>query len=512
MILGGTDREAAGNRTTLDDLFRRAGVRHSAAMALIDPPNREIFTDGTPRRLTYAQADRAISAFAARLRQLGLQTDTVVALHLPHTVESIIALLGVLRAGMIAAPLPLLWRQQDIVAALGRIGAKVIVTTARIGISSQSTSQSTSLAEIAMQAAAELFPIRYVCSFGLDLPDGVMPLDDIFGPDQLDLVPSSARPGNAAAHVAVVTFETGAAGLVPVARNHIELIAGGLSAYLESGAVLDANVLSAIQPGSFASIALGVVPWLLGGGALTLHHAYDPATFADQYRTQNGGSIALPGPALAPLAEAGHLGNASKTIVALWRSPERIPGNPPWHGDARLVDVASFGEYGLLAAQRGADGMPAAIAIGLSGTAPAIETLRTDASTVALRGAMVPAYAFPPGAERGPEPHLKPDAAGFVDTGVRCGLNRDTNTLTITGSPAGITSIGGYRFRQNAVDWMVAEVDLDATIVALPDAVLDQRLAGTAPDREATEAHLLVRGVNPLIAGAFRPRGAAKAA
>ncbi|MEJ2375469.1 MAG: hypothetical protein P8Y53_05775 [Pseudolabrys sp.] len=37
-----------------------------------------------------------------------------------------IALLGVLRAGMIAAPL--LWRQQDMVATLRDVGAKAIVT------------------------------------------------------------------------------------------------------------------------------------------------------------------------------------------------------------------------------------------------------------------------------------------------------------------------------------------------------------------------------------------------
>ena len=113
--------------------------------------------------------------FAARLRRLGLQTDTVVAMQLPNTVESVIALLGVLRAGMIAAPLPLLWRKQEMVAALGRIGAKAIVTTARIGECAH--------AELAMQVAAELFPIRYVCAFGSDLPDGVVPLDDVFAPD-----------------------------------------------------------------------------------------------------------------------------------------------------------------------------------------------------------------------------------------------------------------------------------------------------------------------------------------
>jgi acyl-CoA synthetase (AMP-forming)/AMP-acid ligase II len=79
MILGDSNH-AGGNRTTLDDLFRRAGVRHPDAIALVDPPNRDSITGGAPRRLTFSQADRAISAFAARLRELGLQTDAAVAL------------------------------------------------------------------------------------------------------------------------------------------------------------------------------------------------------------------------------------------------------------------------------------------------------------------------------------------------------------------------------------------------------------------------------------------------
>ena len=91
-ILGDTQRDAAGDGTTLDDLFRRAGVRRPEALALIDPPNRESFTDGAPRSLSYAQADRAIASFAAYLRRLGLATDTVVALQLPNTVEGVIAL------------------------------------------------------------------------------------------------------------------------------------------------------------------------------------------------------------------------------------------------------------------------------------------------------------------------------------------------------------------------------------------------------------------------------------
>jgi acyl-CoA synthetase (AMP-forming)/AMP-acid ligase II len=75
---------------------------------------RKRLTGRSPRRLTYAEADRAISTLATKLRGLGLQTDAVVAIHLANTVDSVIALLGVLRAGMIAAPLPLLWRERGV--------------------------------------------------------------------------------------------------------------------------------------------------------------------------------------------------------------------------------------------------------------------------------------------------------------------------------------------------------------------------------------------------------------
>ena len=168
------DADTTVSGATLDDLFRRAGVRSPDALALVDPPNRCDFTHGAPRKLTYAEADRVISALAARLLSLGLKTDAVVAIQLANTVESVIALLGVLRAGMIAAPLPLLWQQQDIVAALRGIGVKAIIACGRAGAQHP--------AKAAMLAAAELFPIRHVCAFGEDLPDGVVPLDGVFAP------------------------------------------------------------------------------------------------------------------------------------------------------------------------------------------------------------------------------------------------------------------------------------------------------------------------------------------
>ena len=73
MILGQSSPQhmamiAKAGRSTLDDVFRRAAVRRPDAIALADPPNRATVTGGVPRRLTFAQADRMISAIAVRLR------------------------------------------------------------------------------------------------------------------------------------------------------------------------------------------------------------------------------------------------------------------------------------------------------------------------------------------------------------------------------------------------------------------------------------------------------------
>ncbi len=337
MILGEANR-ASGITTTLDDLFRRAGVRHPDAPALADPPNRASFTDGAPRILSYAQADHAISAVAERLRGLGLQTDAVVAIQLPNTVESVIVGLGVLRAGMIAAPLPLLWRRRDLVDALGRVSAKAIVTCARAGNAAP--------AEVAMHTAAALFPIRHICAFGQNLPDGIVSIDDVFAPGGSDGSAMPVRP-DAAAHVAAVTFDVDARGIIPVARNHIEIISGGLAVFLESGIVSDAQLLSTIPISSFAGMALTLVPWLLSGGTLHLHHGFDPTAFAAQRGATECNMLALPAPAVPALVDAGVLGNMPRTLAALWRGPERASTTKSLDRAAAILDVSSFGKQVL---------------------------------------------------------------------------------------------------------------------------------------------------------------------
>jgi hypothetical protein len=222
---------------------------------------------------------------------------------------------------------------------------------------------------------------------------------------------------------------------------------------------------------------------------------------------------------LASIAEAGLLGEARGTIVALWRAPERLTSAKPWHGKSALVDVASFDEIGLVAARRDENGLPTTIRHGVvnssrraPGAPVVIETTRSGVGTLALRGRMVSVHAFAPGAKRAQPPHLSPDSAGYVDTGFACRLGGNAQTLTITAPPSGTIAVGGYCFRENLIDALVADADPDATLVALPDSDLGQRLAGAAADRVILRAKLQARGINPLISGAFQPRGAPEAA
>ncbi len=506
---GGPAPPGLGGRSTLDELFCKAALRRPGDTALIDPPNRESFTDGAPRRLTYAQADRMISAIAGRLRRIGLNTDAIVGLQIANTVENVLTLLAVLRAGLIAMPLPLLWRGAEAIAALGRVGAHALIVSGRVGIVDHF--------DLAMQVGAEIFSIRHVCGFGRNPPDGLIPLDDLYAAAELDPLPAVEReralPPGPGAHLAAITWDVTPDGLVPVARSHAELIAGGVAVLREGRLEQDPVVLSTLTMSSFAGLAVVLIPWLLSGGTLALHHPFDPEIFLAQRRSIRCDTVIVPGPLVAELAEAGQLSAADglKRVFGVWRAPERLPRAPTWRdGAVALTDVQVFGETGLIAAGRGPGGRPETILFGpvaaprgASGAMIVAEVQPSGKGTVALRGPMAPRCPFPPGAERAALPHLKVDVNGFVDTGYGC-RSEDSPAMTVTGPPPGVVSVGGYRFVARDLQDMVRGVEGDASLAALPDALAGHRLAGNAPDRDSVQAALTKLGANPLLIGAFR--------
>ncbi len=284
-------RDQTNASPTLDGLFRRILARQPDALALLDPLNKPRITGQPPKRLTFAQADRAISALAAHFIEAGLPANSVIAVQLPNTVEFMLTVLAAHRAGLIVALLPLLWRQAELTVALNRTGARAIVTTSKI--------DGVNHADLAMNAAAEAFSIRHVCGFGDDLPEGMASLDLALA-EQSQAARTVTQDGRRAA---IVSFDVTADGFRAVPRTHLNLIAGGLAVFLESGVPQGATLMSAFAPSSFAGLTSSLLVWLLSGGTLALHHPFDGDVLEQQINDDRCDTLIAPAPLALRLAE-----------------------------------------------------------------------------------------------------------------------------------------------------------------------------------------------------------------
>jgi hypothetical protein len=488
---------------TLDGLFRRVLARQPDTLALVDPADKPRVTGQSPRRMTYAEADRAIAALSAHFIEAGLPANSVIAVQLPNTIEFYLTVLAAHRAGLVVALLPQLWRQAELTVALNRTGARCIVTAGRI--------DGVMHADLAMNAAAEAFSIRHVCGFGPDLPEGMASLDDAMAQG-----PESVRPATQdARRAAIVSFDVTPGGMRAVARTHLNVIAGGLVAFLESGLPQGSTMLSALAPLSFAAMASAMLPWLLNGGTLVLHHPFDGDVLIDQVRDMRCDALVVPAPLALRFAEGGLLADmpALRTVIGLWRAPEQVASSEPWpSGQVSLTDVYLFGEAGLFAGRRDDDGAPLTIKPGPHGAPRAVasssvagEILLTPKGTLGLRGPMVTVEAY---AQPTPSTHLlvPQPTVDYVDTGYAARLDRATGGILITAPPSGMMAVGGYRFLADDLQEWARRLGQGAMLTALPDRLSGHRLAGRASNNARAREALAELGLNPLMVEAFRDR------
>jgi acyl-CoA synthetase (AMP-forming)/AMP-acid ligase II len=489
---------------TLDTLFGRILARKPRELALIDPGNKLRITGQPPKRLTYEQADRAISALAAHFIDSGLPAHSVIAVQLPNTMELPLTVLAAHRAGLVVALFPLLWRQAELVAALNRTSARAIVTSARIDGVAHS--------ELAMNAAAEAFSIRHVCGFGGDLPEGMASLDQAL-----------AQPSSATRHViqdgrkaAIISFDVTSDGFRAVPRTHLSLIAGGLALSLESDVPQGATVMSAFAPSSFAGLASSVVTWLLSGGTLAMHHPFEADVLEQDIREHRCDTLIAPAQLTFRLDELDIDARLPtlRNVIGMWRAPEQVTSSPPWTAQrASLTDAYLFGEAGLFGARRTSnDGTPALVKPGLHGAPRELpgssisgEILLTPKGTLGLRGPMVAISAYAPPTP--PSDSLIAQAPrDFVDTEYAARLDRATGAIAITAPPSGIMAVGGYRFLAQDLQEWGKRLGQGALLTALPDRLSGHRLAGRAQDNARARDALSELGLNPLMVEAFRDR------
>ncbi len=491
---------------TLDGLFRRILARQPSALALVDPLDKFRINMQAPKRLTFAQADRAISALAAHFIDAGLTANSVIAVQLPNTIEFMLTVLGAHRAGLVVALLPQLWRQAELTAALSRTGARAIVGMSRI--------DGVNHADLVMHAAAEAFSVRHVCGFGDNLPEGMASLDEVIA----GAAKTSAFPAHDAGRPAIISFDVTVDGFQAIPRTHQNLIAGGLAIFLESGVPQGARILSAFAPSSFAGLASSLVTWLLSGGMLALHHPFDTAIFEQQINDQRCDTLVAPARMALRLCETAMLLRlpSLRNVIGLWRSPEQVSSSAPWAGgQATLTDVYLFGEAGLFGVKRLESGVPMPILPGPHGAPRHVadstivgETLLTAKGMLALRGPMVAAEAYALHSSSASTP-VDQAPLDHVNTGYFARLDPATGGIMITAPPPGLMTVGGYRFLLQDLQEWARRLGQGALLTGLPDRLSGYRLAGRAQDNARAREALTQLGLNPLMVEAFRDRSPA---
>lgn len=307
MILASPERIAEftaqgwwGSRT-IDDHFRDVVGRHPQREAVVDASNRELLTDGAPRRMSYAQLADEVARMAAVLHGQGLRRDDIVIVQLVNSVEQYVVYLACLRLGLIVSPVPVQYREFELRHILALTQARAVVTATRV--------VKHAAAAMWVQLAREHASLSRVLCFGSAPPEGTFSLDkamagtsagatagsNVAGPVDATVVRTAGHGAEPAAcglaitanDIATLCWTSGTEASpkgVPRSHNEWLIVAPSIieAAELQPGA----RLLNPFPLVNMAGWSTCVAAWLRLEGTVVQHHPFDLPVFLQQLRDE----------------------------------------------------------------------------------------------------------------------------------------------------------------------------------------------------------------------------------
>lgn len=263
--------------TTLDTLFSELVGQKPDAAALSDPLNRADFTDGAVRRYTFAELDTMVNRLAAAFLTQGLNKDDRIAVQLPNIAELVIFYLACARIGAIAVPFPVQYREYELENLSNFAEVRAIVTVTRLG----DRQHAAAVAGLRDKIAS----LDTIMAFGENVPEGVIALDGILANetegDWLTYYINNLRI--TANDVFTICWTSGTESQPKgVPRTHNDWIAIAYATVDGAELTGDDVLLNPFPLVNMAGIGGMLVPWLLTGAKLVMHHPFDLMTFFKQ--------------------------------------------------------------------------------------------------------------------------------------------------------------------------------------------------------------------------------------
>jgi acyl-CoA synthetase (AMP-forming)/AMP-acid ligase II len=268
---------------TLQDLLEKAVSRTPDAVALADPPNRAQITAGEAERLSYAELKQLSDRLAGGLVEIGLKKDDILMVQLPNVVELVVVYLAAARIGAIVSPLPVQYRKHELRQVMGLTEPRAFVTTSNLG--------GFDFVQMVEEIRAECPSLERVIGIGEAVPEGVLGLADLMSAQRNEEVLREYLESKdhqvSANDIVTVCWTSGTEGDpkgVPRSHNHWIWIAYATvdGCELRPGC----HLLNPFPLVNMAAIGGMMVPWLLTGGRLVLHHPLDPGVLLAQIQKE----------------------------------------------------------------------------------------------------------------------------------------------------------------------------------------------------------------------------------
>ena len=265
--------------TRITDLFDATLRSNPRGMAVVDPPNRETLTGGSPLRLTFEELDSRASGYALRLMDLGLKRDDILITQLPNVAEYVAVYLAAMRLGVVLSPVPMQFRRHELEQIIGLTASRHLLTVAHF-----------KGAEPHQEAliGASSSPAR-VLVLGDDAPPGTSPFTAMActSHDLERLRSRLEQEPVTADDIATICWTSGTEGMpkgVPRSHNHWHAIS---HAHFEGAGIRRGDILLNPFPlVNMAAIGGCFMSWLHAAGTLVLHHPLDLPVYLAQIATE----------------------------------------------------------------------------------------------------------------------------------------------------------------------------------------------------------------------------------
>ncbi|GHE90911.1 class I adenylate-forming enzyme family protein [Thalassotalea profundi] len=260
---------------TIHQILATNSCNKPTSLALKDQPNRFELTGDNPISLNWIELEQASENLAIQLQKEGVSVGDKVIIQLPNIVELVISYFALSKIGAIASPIPVQYGKQELQYISKTLGGKVILTIAHF-----------KNIELADQIKNALPTIK-VLVFGDDL------CLDSTSHQKLEFTPESN-----ANRVLTICWTSGTTGTPKgVPRTHNMWLATAKASAESSKLHVDDNVLCPFPIVNMAALGGILIPALLHGCSLTLHHPLDAKLLLKQIQ-DDGITFTVAPPAL----------------------------------------------------------------------------------------------------------------------------------------------------------------------------------------------------------------------